>query len=416
MGGATKKHIVLVVHGTFSDARAFRRSAEGLLSELRTHSFELRHFAWSGSNTLGARIRAANRLRNKLYRLLQTHQDENVSIVAHSHGGNVVIDALCRKPDMIDAVHRVILLATPFLFVSRRKNSEFVSNCVAVLKVIAAVGVSALIIRGGFIATYAILRLFHLNEIARVLNEASHNENRAQQLALLAIVVGMGLGLTLAVARVWHRLGHVVDSGARRVEQFAVPSGWLKERTLLIRAPGDEASGLLVASQFASWLLNRVGLLIAVLSESLVAYTRNVVNHRRFRSLLAVTLTAGIGSTLASIFLDVGNDLSAELAVAFNNLVWGVEVLVGGIGLMTALVYVAIGLPASLLLLSFGFDLAGVGYLLQVTCESAPAGEWRALILSPVEPSRLGLSHSVYNHPKVGAVIISWLSDALAEQ
>lgn len=132
--------VTLLVHGTFAaDGKWWRLGGEGettfadrLESELSRRGligsvwkpalqagFDYSSFAWSGRNRHRDRIKGAGRLRSSLNDLAQQagatpSKPLTVNFVAHSHGGNVVLEALRGlKPNV--RAGRVVLLGTPLV-------------------------------------------------------------------------------------------------------------------------------------------------------------------------------------------------------------------------------------------------------------------------------------------------------------
>lgn len=134
--------ITLIVHGTFaSEARWWRLGADGeatfadrLEDELSrrglsgtvwkpalVEGFDYPSFSWSGLNRHRDRVRGARRLSsslNQFARSVQATPDAPliVNLVAHSHGGNVVLEAL-RHLNTNVRVGGVTLLGTPLVTV-----------------------------------------------------------------------------------------------------------------------------------------------------------------------------------------------------------------------------------------------------------------------------------------------------------
>jgi len=136
------KTVTLVIHGTFaSQAKWWRLGSEGhatfadrLEGELSRRGlsgtvwkpaleagFDYPSFSWSGLNRHRDRVRGAWRLSSGLNQLAQRVQATasaplTVNLVAHSHGGNVVLEAIRHlKPNV--RVGRVALLGTPLVTV-----------------------------------------------------------------------------------------------------------------------------------------------------------------------------------------------------------------------------------------------------------------------------------------------------------
>jgi hypothetical protein len=109
-------HYVIVVHGTFaapqenerqwyqldeSDPNNFCNLLNGRFESAgfsrpieRAFNGETIHFCWSGDNDHFARIHAAEDLYHLMTRLMAQDRSARVHLIAHSHGGNVVLQAL----------------------------------------------------------------------------------------------------------------------------------------------------------------------------------------------------------------------------------------------------------------------------------------------------------------------------------
>jgi triacylglycerol esterase/lipase EstA (alpha/beta hydrolase family) len=90
----------------------FRRSLD---NELKDHSLDgtVRAFLWSGANSVTARASAAIKLSEELEMVLREPNTRPV-VIAHSHGGNVVLCAL-KHLTLEKKRIRFIALATPFI-------------------------------------------------------------------------------------------------------------------------------------------------------------------------------------------------------------------------------------------------------------------------------------------------------------
>jgi hypothetical protein len=134
--------VTLVIHGTFAGQAAWWRLgndgqesfADRLERELSrrgladtvwkralAEGFDYASFAWSGRNRHGDRVAGAHRLGANLNALAQsvkaTPSDPLlVNVVAHSHGGNVVLEALRHLQSNV-RVDRMVLLGTPLITV-----------------------------------------------------------------------------------------------------------------------------------------------------------------------------------------------------------------------------------------------------------------------------------------------------------
>jgi len=137
-----RKTVTLVIHGTFADqAKWWRLGSEGHITfadrldrELSLRGlantvwtpaleagFDYPYFSWSGLNRHRDRVRGARRLSSSLNKFAQrvkaTAGDPlTVNFVAHSHGGNVVLESL-RHLQANVRVGRIALLGTPLVTV-----------------------------------------------------------------------------------------------------------------------------------------------------------------------------------------------------------------------------------------------------------------------------------------------------------
>lgn len=139
-GTSTTDTVTVIVHGTFARTESWWRLGSG---GVRTFADQLESalaqrgcsgtvwapalnvgmpyeaFDWHGGNSHRDRVAGARKLRASLADLaakLGASEESplTVNFVAHSHGGNVVLEALKRLPKAIN-VGRVVLLGTPLL-------------------------------------------------------------------------------------------------------------------------------------------------------------------------------------------------------------------------------------------------------------------------------------------------------------
>lgn len=139
--------MVHVVHGTWGSRSGWTREGQSpLIDSLRQRfgdSVRIARLSWSGANHQAARRKAAAELAQRL--AVDAEHGRDSFVIAHSHGGNVALQAInLVGPSMRERIH-LILLATPFL-VSQAKHSlsgtlgklpDFISNNVQVFCTIA---------------------------------------------------------------------------------------------------------------------------------------------------------------------------------------------------------------------------------------------------------------------------------------
>jgi hypothetical protein len=122
--------LVTLVHGTFAPGAAWTRQDSALCAALRRQipGASIEAFTWSGRNSNGARMQAARELAAWTdARLAQAQREQSGPIqhyvIAHSHGGNVVLYA-CRFRSFADHLSKLVCLSTPFLSARARHSSR----------------------------------------------------------------------------------------------------------------------------------------------------------------------------------------------------------------------------------------------------------------------------------------------------
>lgn len=114
------RELWILVHGTFA-ADASWTSTESDLSRalLASGQIDVESFRWSGSNSGVARAKAGRELAAII--ASRNEQYTTVSVVGHSHGGNVIRQACRDLP--VGAINQAIFLGTPFINAERRDLS-----------------------------------------------------------------------------------------------------------------------------------------------------------------------------------------------------------------------------------------------------------------------------------------------------
>lgn len=107
----------VLVHGTFDadpslDGPRWWQRGGAFHDALVRGGHGVNAFQWCGSNSIRARNRAAARLRRLLHKAAEVGE---VSVTAHSHGGNVAHAAISGLPRRLQAHVRLTTVGTPFL-------------------------------------------------------------------------------------------------------------------------------------------------------------------------------------------------------------------------------------------------------------------------------------------------------------
>jgi pimeloyl-ACP methyl ester carboxylesterase len=114
--------VITLVHGTWAHDAQWTRTNSPFCNQLREElksrgvtNVKFRRFNWSGGNTHRDRRIASVRLRKKLLRQLGSPRNACHYVVAHSHGGNVALRAVCHSPTLRRELSGIVAIATPFL-------------------------------------------------------------------------------------------------------------------------------------------------------------------------------------------------------------------------------------------------------------------------------------------------------------
>ena len=114
--------VVTLIHGTWAQNAPWTQSGSPLREALRSKLGEttFRAFQWSGENSFAARSAAAEGLKDFLFEGIEQSPEDKQAIIAHSHGGNVALEAL-NNFEAAERVDAVVCLATPFITTRQRQ-------------------------------------------------------------------------------------------------------------------------------------------------------------------------------------------------------------------------------------------------------------------------------------------------------
>lgn len=119
--------LVTLVHGTFARDAFWAKPNSAFAEELQSRvdcPIEFHSWQWSGENDFLGREKASSDFGKYLSAIAEDRDKETVHyIVAHSHGGNVVLDAV-RNTSSGSGLEKLILLGTPFFQFKGRDNKE----------------------------------------------------------------------------------------------------------------------------------------------------------------------------------------------------------------------------------------------------------------------------------------------------
>ena len=342
--------IVFLVHGTFAKRAQWVRSGsqfcESLLGNLGPRTC-IKSLIWSGKNSVAAREEAADRLSELLQDSVASFPGVPHVVIGHSHGGNVALKAAA-APALADV--DIVCLSTPILYVVPRTgltSNEFM-------------GAMFFVILGPFAAM-----------------AATWIDNWP----------GWIVAILLTFLTFW-LFGRYQDASIDLGNSIAVPEH--RDRALLLRFIGDEASLALTAFQALQYALNgAVGTILRFFSA-----VRRLSEWAKRR--------AGWFAVLGGLWL-VGMALNAHDSKS-DLAVWlmapaGTAILVSGVLVLLApllaLLALVIGLASALVgIAPFGFRLAMASMWIELCVEASPRGQSNIQVLQPSGIIASGMRHS----------------------
>jgi hypothetical protein len=366
----TRPIVAHLVHGTWAENAPwtqpeshFRKRLQLKLSEfgVRT-SVEFTAPTWGGENRHYVRMAGAEKIRERVR--VKAGEGACQLLIGHSHGGLVCVLA-CKDGEgtIVGDVDGVACLSTPFLVFRRAPYLRWMlRGCCVAWWMLALFG--SIVVVGGF---------------------------------WKSLLLSLPVMLVFIAFLVWAE-----ERGYTDPEKISVPTR-LRVPTLLIRCPGDEASGALGASLVAE----RVMLSLIARVTSVWAWFDQ---HWLIYVLMAVLL--GVAAGLAMF-------ASMTLSGSVQPLKWP-AIALAGLFALVMVVPLLLGWPLRSLLygLSYGFDMATKGIFLDVSAESTPPGEWLLHTIFPRQPESglPGLAHSEpYDNDEAIDTIARWMSDLIAK-
>jgi hypothetical protein len=319
-------------------------------------------FPWSGRNFHCSRRRAALNLKKHIAATKEAFPDARHFLIAHSHGGVVALYALA-DPEIRSCVSAVICLATPFIISRARRYPE---------------------------GAFGFLGFLYGCGVYALLSYDPPSWYPTQIPVLLAAILVTALSILFVRACLaWCVLGDLkggFDATYYRViESFSLPNLSSNE-LLVLRAAGDEASGILTTSAFASSV-------VATLSGFL-------------------QFIYSLGTVLSEICEELVGPETREVTLR-KMIVFPVFFALTFAGLILRAIYLILAIPLLLLCIifsvPFGVDAVLAALVVEFSVESTPIG--RSPVVSLNAPTVKGLWHSLpYNDPEAFKAIVGWIN------
>jgi hypothetical protein len=388
-----EEYVVTLVHGTWARRAPWTKEDSPLCCYLREtlRDVTFYRFEWSGRNSNSARFKAAEKLQLELTTRLTERPTAKHYIIAHSHGGNVALYAL-RDPELCQRISGLVCLATPFFHVRQRWLGKLGKRYLRGAAIMAI-----------YSPLYLIKRIA-LPRYAPVLPSWLDNS-----IFILMTLLSVILGLFLFSRS--EMLGKAIKKNLESPDLE-------RNQLLILRASGDEASGVLIASQFTSWLITRVWLKATSLSvrfdHVLQKHLRNV--YQRFRLVLFLAL---LSFDIYGVVM-IRRHFAGWPVTLFNNAILAVGIIIS-IAVLPEMTLLFFAIPIALV--SLPFSPGTLAYFwLEVNAEQSPPGTWTVHTLSMMNKihqpsgskgasheSGLDLMHSVYESRETLSIIGSWI-------
>lgn len=384
-----------------------------LWQDLEREGLQCRTFDWSGANSLLARRNAAAELRRTLEAARAEHPRDVRLVIAHSHGGNVAVEAL-GSPEASGLARGVVTLGTPFLHFRSRVGVRDEG-------VLGFAQLSGLAVLGAAILAR---RMPEITALAREDFIFQPSAVRRWFLVVAYIVALICFLLSLA----WSRFRDGLTGHALR-DPGPVPG------LLILRAPRDEPTLALSAARTADWAVETAWLAAKKLlppsrrrkgwkgrlwGEALEHAALGVVALGMPWSvvLLANLFRAG-EAPWAFLREDVSRswqEWALEGSPAHFWFSWLFRSAGFALGLASLLVLCPMGLMlvmSGIALAPFGWELAFCGLNLEVNAEASPPGG--TYPIETIRPTREELDslgfrprHGLYEFPSVRSRLLRW--------
>lgn len=250
--------VVHTVHGTFARKATWIEPESTLCQTLRENlgwRARIEPFRWSGRNSVNARARAADEFRAHLAGTREAFPEAEHLVIAHSHGGNVVLMALDTEA-RAEQVLGVVTLATPFLHAEdRSKSSEDLIDI--------GTGFFAGLFAGWAVLFYGFYRGMGWDLWPWALGA----------IGLSMLIMFLGAWAIERMRRHAQHVSHQMPSTALKPDQLSV-----------VRVQGDEAIALLAGARLAGTLADLLWAITGARAFRVVDRLLNFIDYGQMRS------------------------------------------------------------------------------------------------------------------------------------
>jgi pimeloyl-ACP methyl ester carboxylesterase len=367
-------HVITLIHGTFATNAAWCRPDSPLCNAISSAFGDdviFAQFVWSGRNSFRDRKEGADNLLQHFRDLRTEYPDSKHLAIAHSHGGNILVNTLQRSPESVDAA---ICLATPFFIIEPRAEHAFLE-----------------------MSAYRAAVWRPLYFLILSLGILTYQHTSALSISVRIVISVLLLAVTrLAMRRIVKKLQSWFVSVAAAVSARLLESSTEQiegcQKILIMRSPRDEAALSLGVLTFANWLLDRV-VAVLVLPRAISDWVQPHLHlpPPSMRKMLNIALSVG---TLYLLKTPNGRHtlLLMLLALLAASATFSASLLLG----------------PSLLSLGFGVDVFFGAWRTRISIEPTPPGFWQIYTMK-ADPVDSTMRHSLpYTSGEGSRIIVSW--------
>lgn len=379
--GFYSKKAVILIHGTFEPRAAwvFGNSELKREIEMQLGAVQFYCLSWDGKNSQSSRHSAALTLAE----FIRKNIGREFYIVAHSHGGNIAIDALSMlNKNQTSSIKKVALLSVPVLNIIKRETTKLAEESHAT----------------------AMLLLYSLG-ILPILN-IFHSSNE------IALAIGLSIVIAFIVAFITKSFALQAD---KLYENHTERRHRFKTYTKFYGCIGDEANAVL---DFSSLLAEFSFRPYVRMSEALDARNKKITMYPKFIS-LAMFAFFIILALLAWVSKKNNTDMLAAVTamqiIACTYLIKYFETSERKKAVISEMTALYINAPASIffflsnamMALAFGMPKMIFSQKYGIYPSKTPIGEWHGVAEGP---DGFNMAHSTHSHKKVISHIAKWFS------
>lgn len=370
--------LCILIHGTFASEAEWVQESAGIGVAIRKRWPHARivSFQWSGRNSHGARRQAGNELAAQI-RQLGTEASDGITLIAHSHGGNVALYAMSDRA-VQELVRGCVFLGTPFLEVRKREIHR-------ILPLICGLFPIAAFVTAAFTVRWVMIPLFIMAELH------------------LGFLIGIALAIPAVRRRVidkpWDTwLEFVTQKLEREQVRFFehVSPPLLTKPSLVVSSRTDEAHIWLRALNWG-----------ASIAFHPMPYIAAFV--RQWPLVVAIALLA----------IGLDHYAGGQSGIIVAGFLWSAFILFASIPLFIGLQFLAVLLPILFRghRLGFGWEgLLAVPVVSVSPVDRPRSNESVQMYEAPDAPNRKGLVHSFYyTNSAVADQIVTWLNSIVVQ-